>query len=593
MHNSPIKRDFFAIPLLYYFFLTAYVYANSNLSGSVSLSYIENKSATQASTTKKDSFVQKYAIGYRDSVYSPKLLSFDLKTSLYLQNSEIETNNQKSSSDSRGENYNINLNFIKDTFMPFSISKGKNYTPYWSVINGESSFADQNTESTGLTGAFKLRFFDLTYSALESKSTKKDDISTTTIDNNDYSLSLYKAFEDKRINIQHSYNEGDYALDSTRSSNRYSQNNRADNSIINFGWDIRDTLKLSTYATYRNNKIIDKTGEIGATEVKSSTANIGMRWIPSKKYSASFNMNINKIESLESTSDSAMFSENLSYIATPEITLNQNILVFNTVTNSVSYDIYSAGVGSLYQKSLSSTLSLNAGVNFNKKVQLNDFADTNTSSKNIDYDTYGINAGITKKIENIDSTISANANYNDQISTSGDDNTRTSLNINLFTFLENNIKNNFSVNYAKERGFNFSGISDKLIKREIEVRTISDSLNYTTRIGFKGRLSTGAGVSQRETVSITNIGDIKTSNTYPYADISFNYTIWRTMVFISNAKVSQDSTYDMTNYTAFAAINYNYRKVQMTISTNYLRRDDSQTTTSEQSSINMLISRTF
>ncbi|MDQ1337289.1 MAG: hypothetical protein QG617_256, partial [Campylobacterota bacterium] len=534
------------------------------------------------SKTEMNSFVQRYSIGYRGSAYSPKFLSYTLRTSLFLEDREDSTNNIKSNSNNRGETYDVNIDFIKDTFIPFSIRTAKTYTPYSSVIDGESTFTEQKTDTNGIMGSIKLRFFDINYGVSESQMETKSDITVTDIDKKDYYVTLYKSLEDKKIFLRHSYDE--FKNQTSGYIDTISET-KSRNLNGTFDWNPKKSIALSSYANQRDDITYDS---------KTTSGNINLRWVPTELFNISNSLSLINLESNNTVNDSVIFSESSSYKLSKEISLNQNLLLSTSQTDSqattTTSDTYSLGVGVGYNKPISETLSFNANGGIDARVL--DY-ESNTSSDQTQYNGYNLGAGFIKELKSINSKFHADSYLNGHRSSSSDDSDRISANLSLYTFLDSNIRNVLTATYSIDSSYYMQGTDDNLTKRDIQMQTITESIEYSDRIGFKGRYSLGAGISQSESAHTTNNETTKSTSTRPSIRATLGYNIWRSLIFNSSIDINQDAAYDMTNYQANASLGYNLRKIQMTLATNYLKRDEKGETISEQSGINFQISRPF
>lgn len=553
--------------------------------GSLEYGYTKDDASSSYSTSSRSSFVQNYTLGKRGSIYSPNLMSYLLQSSLFLNDTQGSTNDLANDSSSKNINYRINTEFIRGTKYPFSVFADRTTNPYSSIQPGSSLSFNQETGRYGFSGSAELPYFSLRYSAEASTMKRDEGYADETRNNKEYMVSIYKHFTDGTFSAVYNDTYRDYDRRDHDSNLTSSWADHIRNARMNGSWNVDKTLRIASALSYQDNSYL------GTTNVNGS---VNTNWRPSDRYSAGLDLSANTYKGVDTRSDILTLGGNSYYQMTPEFSTTQNVMLSSISGNLMSQKAETLTVGGNYVKTLEDTLVVNASANIMLKGEQNSAAsDINATLPDRTSYAYTLTTGASKRIDAINSRVSANASYYDSVSSTNESTNRISANMMLNADLQENLTYTLSSYFTKEQNqyLQSYAISDSnMTQRDYQVLALDNMVRYWHNVGFSGKVSLGGGVSY--TISQSNESE-KVTRVFPHVESSFSYRFFNSLLLNSSLSASQDNVTDLTNYSAYLGFNYTLRKIIMSFGTRYFTQTGGTIGERRQNSTFFKISRTF
>jgi len=307
--------------------------------------------------TDRKSFVQNYQLGYESFIYSPRLLTYDLGFSLYIDNSNTDVNNNgteiKSKNETKHTNYKAYLNFIKKTRYPFTIFYEKIDSPLWSTAPNGTTLVTYKTDKSGIYGRAKLETFNLNYEYKQTKTEKTESFAFENGDNRRFAIGLSKQFdENKTASINYSHETRDYYRTDRGLNYQDSWHDVVDNAIATYSWIISKTVQFTGAVNYLKNEYL---------EYENLSGTASLNWAPNEKHNENFSITVDNSKTREGSNTFISANEAGSYIHTENLTTSHSFQVYNARGDLYNLTLASVTGGVNYLKSFSDTFNTSVG----------------------------------------------------------------------------------------------------------------------------------------------------------------------------------------------------------------------------------------
>ncbi len=554
--------------------LYAYNYRDKGAYGGIEFRYVDDYYETNSSVTSQKAFIQEYMLGYMGNVYSPRLLDYTVEGVLRFENIDDKTQGVKSTTKIDSQDYKVNLAFIKETKYPFTLYAQRTNRPYSTIYSQSINRYTQDLEKYGIMGSMKFDLFTLNYGASKNKRVQEDIATLQNRDTTSYNISARR--NEANYNIQVSYNHLKRITDQTYANSKTSRINQTDDTAdIRYGWNISDTLTLSSGLRYLQSDYY---------RTKTTTADANLRWVPNKKYNGMVSVSASRSDQYGNAydiGDAQLYSnqvdvininQNFNYNVTPQLILTQNMSYYDFSSDRSSGTIYSLRLGANYSKQLKENTRMQLSSSIDMRSSKNETSGTEYSSyQSLDKESYRVNLGarLNQNLPSIRSTLNTGVTYYGMRTSLDETRDRYSLNGSLFTRLFGEFSNRIDVSYMDDESLTYLSSLDGLYSRSITRLDVGEYIDYATRLGIRGRLSLKVGVRYSE---IDNDG-LVVSRTVPRADMNLNYRFWQRLIFSAGAHVDKDLTYNYINYSANANISYKIRKVSFSMGYQYFKTE--------------------
>lgn len=550
--------------------------------GNLEYGYMQENSKAPGMNIEQSTILQNYMLGMRGSVYSPNLLSYLLQGSFQLQDIDGQTNNVAMNSSRNSSNYRINTDFIRTTNYPVSFYTEKTSNPYNSIQGNQPFTYNEVSDRYGVMGSAQLPYFDLRYSAESSDLQRNETFAEETRKNTGYMVSLSKNFQDGMFSAVYNDTNINYTRDDRYFHAKQDLTDHRRDARIMGNLKIDKTLQLSSNVGYRENSYAN---------LKNLSGNVNLNWNPNERYRASADVSANLQSDNNTSTNMVIVGGNSFYQMTPEFSTIQNVSLYQIGGNQTGMTMGMATIGGRYTKKLDNDVTVNGGADIGLRHEQHDVAsDVNSSLNNRSMYTYTLTAGISKRMEALRSNISANTSYFRSVSTLDEKSSRLTANVNFTSAWKENISFSVLGYYYKENSLYFVGDITGLEQRNSEQLTVNNILRYWQDIGYNGRVSIGGGVMY----TMTQLDQYERVNRLlPTVDGSLSYRFLDTLFLTSNIMASQDTVSDLTNYSGYVGLNYNLRKMAMSMGARHLHQTGGSAVSSSRNSFFFKISRPF
>ncbi len=546
-----MKRIFLA-PVLAAFILPATLNADYTRGVYGKLEYVlmhDNISDKYNSTDRK-SFVQNYQIGYEKYIYSPRLLTYDLGLSFYIDNSTSDITNGNSTTKSKNEtkhtNYKAYLHFIKESNYPFTIYYEKIDSPLWSTAPSGTTLVTYKTNKTGIYGRTKLKAFNLHYEYRQADTEKTESFAYETGNNKRFAIGLDKQFDENRtVTLNYSHEMRDYYRTDRGLGYTDSWNDVIDTANVAYSWIISETLNMSAYANYLKNDYLN---------YEDLTGTVSLGWRPNKKHSENLSFTADNTKTKSGTNNFYSLSESGSYKVTDNFSTNHNFQAYNASGDLYNLTLFSATFGTNYLKQFSQTFNASFGASVTGRSETYDYSDENVSIQDRNMLSYNLSSSLSKSFKEERSNISAGVSYYQLISTTSDATQRITMNAGYNKSFTDQLKYILKF-YSTYDNNTYTSADGNETQRTTKIFSADTSLDYWRAVGYNGKMTLKAGVMYSAGTYISRVN--------PYGTFSFFYMLRRDLMFKTLARVSTDTGYDVTSYTGTADLIYRIRKVEM------------------------------
>lgn len=561
--------------------------------GDIEFEYSKSVKSANLSTNKNTQVSKLIALGYNDYIYSPKILLYNLYFKFSNIVSKTSVGNNKSETNYKTTQYNLNFKFIKDSFLPFSINTSKSLSPFINFNSQGKAETTNESNNKSLNGSLILRNINLNYSINEvlnensnstgltkNKTNNKSINFRQSFTNSNYFLSytklnkMYDIFYDnlnKEKEVVDTFNFGvkvkqhNINYSKTKKTAKNTQNiegdlNEETNSASLF-LDISENIKLSTNIN-KHESFIDKT--------LNTIVNSNISWKLNKKSDIYFSASSNEYKdlNLENMNKSLLFSSNyqilnnlstsytFSYLPSETFEKNDNLLTTNK---------YSSNTLSLsYGKKISNNKQLTLGGSISRNQNKSNIEKSNNKSSN-----YSLVSILKNKLSRF-SYLENKLMYSISQSEKSDDLSKL---IFANTYKQNityNFLYNLSLDYERRENFAFENSS---FDYKEDIINLSNSLSYSYNIDVRGKVYLNANLLyyNYKRKGLTNQ---KESYYTPIFKANVNYKILRTLSFYLKSEIKDDTKNSIRNYRFNPGLKYKYRKIKIDFSSEYLKQED-------------------
>ncbi len=532
------------LPVLLYADYTRGVY------GKIEYVLMNDDLSDRYNSTKRKSFVQNYQIGFEKYIYSPRLLTYDLGLSFYIDNSTSDITNGNSTTRSENEtkhtNYKAYLHFIKESDYPFTLYYEKKDSPLWSTTPNDSTLITYKTDNSGFYGRVKLDAFNFNYEYRQSDTEKSESFAYETGSNKRYGFGLDKQFDDNRtLTFTYSHQTRDYYRRDKDINLLDSWNDVIDTANIAYSWVISKTLQMSAYANYLQNDYL---------EYENSTGTVSIRYRPNKKHAESLSFTADNTKTKSGTNRTLSLNESGNYQFTDNFSTNHNFQLYNASGDLYNLTLLSGTFGTNYLKRFSESFNASFGASVTGRNETYDYSDQNISIQDRNMISYNLSTSMSKTFKESRSNVNAGLSYYQLLSSTSDATQRVSLNAGYNKNFTDQFKYNLKL-YSTYDNNTYTATDSNETQRTTKIFSADTSLDYWRAVGYNGKMTLKAGVNYSAGTYLNRVN--------PYGTFSFFYMLRRDLMFKTLARVSTDTGYNITSYTGSSDLIYRIRKIEM------------------------------
>ena len=345
-----------------------------NLSGDIGIEYSKKKTQSNE-TTELDRLSEVINLKYRNFLYDKRILDyyFNLKFSK-IDEDGIDNNRDKNSSYENAE-YDISLNFLQKSFMPFQV-KAKHVQKPSTIIN-EDSIVETIFDKTeySLRGRIDNSYMNIAYNASLSKSDTSSQLGDKIFDSNSLGLNFSKEFSDESrvsLDLSHSNSNtqmfyGDF-LKEDRAKNTISTSYSNKNFSVNLNYTKKDekdektdgsedytidTMYSSIKYKFSDELTINNTLESeknGKNDSLNNSGNIRLRWLPSKSYDALVSIDANEYSVGDENYDNYGLNISSSYRINKNWSNSQNLNFLDVITPASTHRTFLVSTQQIIKK---------------------------------------------------------------------------------------------------------------------------------------------------------------------------------------------------------------------------------------------------
>ncbi len=500
--------------------------------------------------TDRKSFVQNYQLGYESFVYSPRLLTYDLGFSFYVDSSDTDVNNNGTTTRSRNEtkhtNYKAYLNFIKKTKYPFTIYYEKIDSPIWSTAPNGTTLITYKTDKSGIYGRVNLDLFSLNYEYRQTKSEKTESFAFENGDNKRFSIGISKQFDENRTaSINYSHEIRNYYRTDTGLNYQDSWNDVVDNAVATYSWIISRTMQFSGAVNYMKNEYL---------EYEDLTGTVSLNWTPNKKHNENFSLTVDNSKTKDGSNTAISANETGSHKLTENLTTNHGVQIYNAKGDLYNLTLASVTAGANYMKKFSDTFNATVGATVTGRTEKYDYSESNTTIQDRNIFSYTLSSGLSKTFPEDRSALSAGVSYYQLISTTSDATNRLTTNASYNKKFTERLSYYLKFYSTTDRN-TYTAADNNASTRTTNIISVDNNLNYWRPVGYNGKMTLKGGVIYSSGTFANRVN--------PYGALTFFYMLRRDLIFKSVARVSSDTAYNVTSYTGTADIIYRIRKVEL------------------------------
>ncbi|WP_299987529.1 hypothetical protein [Sulfuricurvum sp.] len=522
------------------------VFGGQNFYGNIEYGYAEDQFSSDSDyDSTRSSFTQNYMLGFRDYIYSPKLLKYDLQYGIAMNDLKTDNGDYTTSANSKNSTYRTDLSFLNSSDYPFTLSAEKTSSPYSSSDSIATLTTNQTSERYGINGSLRTRSFDLSYALDTSTMDRTDPYSVEVRDNQNFRLNISKQDPTSGFRVSLSEFNRNYIRDDKYSAIRDDWSDRGEEIRADYTWHPNKEWNIGTNGSYYTSSYSD---------LSTVSAGGNVQWRPNDKFIASGLLFGSKMSAAGNDYTNFNAAFNSMYMITPELSTNQSVSYFQSNSDNYVSKLTMVSAGGTHTKQFENNLIVSTSASLVARMQ--QLTNELNSTANSDLTSYGTTIGtnVSKQFGSSNTRVFAAANY--YVLSGADDTVRFSGNMGIS---DNYGKFGYSVSGFYTREETTINLPDTEETQVLEMESVGmdSSVRYNSSIGFQGQFSSNAGV----TYSRNRYTDLVTTRLYPHADISFNYQLMDSLMWTSGANVSRDMSYDLTNYGIFLGINYQLRSV--------------------------------
>ncbi len=553
-----------------------------NLSGDIGVEYSKQETKNEKET-QTDKLSQVLNLRYRNFLYDQRMLDYYFLLKFSKTDEDGKDNNQDKSSNYENTEYDIGLNFLQKSFMPFHIKARHTEKP--STIINEDSIVETTFNKTdySLRGRVETPYLNIDYNANLDQSETSSQLGNKDLDSNSFGISFSKEFKDEsrlslmlgqsnsdtktlygdfleedrsKKNISTSYSTKDFHVNLN-----YTKKDESNNSVNNDETYTIDSIYSSLRYRFSDELSVNSsfdTEKNGKNESKNNSGDLRLTWKPSKSYNALVSIDANEYKVEDESYENYGVNISSNYKINKNWSNSQNLNFLNVLTPASTHESLFLSTTTNYRKDISpkTKFYLNNTISYitNDNTSL-DATNEIEDDKTITFDT---TLGINKKFDFWNARNGYELNYVKSFEEGNKDSQVIKLSTYLNTFPASNIEYNIEADISEE---------DKNEKEKKVVR-IKNLFKYSKNIDVRGRLSITTGLNYKFEKEDRNT--IKSLD--PSLSFSFNYRLWRTLSFKTIYDIMVDESNKSTNHQLNAGLYYKYRNFEVDLTTKIIRQ---------------------
>lgn len=601
----------FAFFILLVTSLHAKYYKDKGLSGKLAFSSRNETFTTKSVENTQNDFMQEYGLRYQGNIYNPKLIDYDL--SAVFRFNDIKYNGVNSgNTDLDSTDYNLNINFLGATSVPFTIYARKTDRPTTTIYYDSRIKLQEANEKKGLRGLIKLSSnLNIDYEIYDENYIRENETKTLDVNN-----TIKEQFQVQQNDIRTYKTALRYTTRKNNMNLRFQQDLRdiltltqlktgvdidvdsvqtVDNTLrFNSRTEMSPDFVLSTFANYTSREIWNS---------ETLNANVNLDWVPKgAKYNGAVSISfdrakfsiINDLNASDTNiqnfnTDLLQFRQKFNYKITRNFVIQQvvNLTAYDSNTAKGQSDGLNLRLN--YTKRLNSQTKIRAAANIDAKNNHDEYttADTNISALSVNeineiLYTYDASTGILQAFPFIFSKLDISFRYSGRDSSlnkkSNNYVTALSLNSSLWKFT-----NSFNSSYtASDNMTSLKSINTTSIH-------MTEKFNFSSQLWTKGRIFTSVGYRYDKTDS--NI--LFLYRKYITSNINFNYRFFNSIDCSINANLEKETVQDQIIIQEEAKIRYTAGKTEMALSYRYNKTGTNLSLNTARSIIEATLVRRF
>ncbi|MDT8337670.1 MAG: hypothetical protein RQ763_00580 [Sulfurimonas sp.] len=519
--------------------LSANEFPDRGFYGSLNFLYTDDNYINSGSENSKENFLQEYKLGYAGNIYSPRLLDYKIEALLRFDKEEVTRDTETIKQNSNGEDYKVNLNFIKDTNFPFTIYANKSERPINTVYSAYTTNYAYDTKSEGATGSLNFNPYMFTYGATTTKTTAefRDRLQDTKTTAYSGSFRYSEGAHNMKANYLHSIldNEQNYINDEIISVSQTKD-------VLNLShtWRASDDFTLNSKASYENDEYYAR---------ETIDAGVDLNWRPKEAdYDAYLSVLGTTMEYGDSLGgqkyvfDSVNVNQRFNYRLTETITLSEGAMLFfyDSPTSKGSNSYVNLDATHKYDTTIFSDMPFNltsrAGVQKNDS-NIESIYDGNSTSTKTSTERYDIslNARAKKSFPKINSDLTLTSGYFHSLYSTDREEQRYNFGIYFLSKIFDIFNNNITARYTQTNMSAEPSADEGDTKSSYSQTNIMESLDFNFRLGVRGRVGFRVGAEYINTKSDA----VSSSRVDPRAEANLNYRLFKNWKFDASARISE------------------------------------------------------
>lgn len=519
--------------------LSAQEHPDKGAYGSLRFMYTEDEYANSTMESSRENFTKELKLGYGGNIYSPRLLDYTIEGLIRYDDETIQRDAYTSKQKSTGNDYNANLNFIKETKFPFTLYANRQERPVNTVYSAYSTNYVYETSSEGASGSVDFEPYMFTYGVINTKTIAEfsDRLQNSQTSTYNSSFRYSEGAHNVQANYSHAIqeNEQQYINDAITSVNQVKD-------IFNIAhtWNASKDLRVSSGASYESDEFYMS---------ENIDADVNLYWNPEgKDYEGSFSAYGSKMEYADSIGaqkyvfNSINLNQTFNYKLTENINLSENAMMYlydsPSAKGSNSYVNLDAmhNYTTTFFEDVPFSLLSRVGVQKNDSTYKTNLENNSTTaSTSIERYNFDVNARARKEFPSLKSTLNLDSGYYLSIYSIEQEEQRYNFNIFFLSKLFSIVNNNISARYMQTDRSSISKETGEETKNSYSTTSLMEMLDFYFNLGMRGRAGFKVGVEYEKMQS-----DQQTlSRVSPRGEVNLNYRFFKNWMFDSSARVSE------------------------------------------------------
>lgn len=598
---------------LFCFILSLNINAKSTpdkgLYGSLNFLYYDENIETKYKYNVQD-FTKELKLGYMGNLYSPKLLTYKLDSTLSYQDIRNKYQNTKYNLESETLDYNLNLAFLKESRFPFTYYKNKSDNPITKFDYSDSYQFIYKSENSGLNGSIKLNDLNINYNFAQNNISSQAQEYLNNTDQEIYTTSLryYKKNHKFNINYQHLDRQNSMVSNDPLVNNENSS--QVDDSLMfKYNSNISKSLTFDSSASYF-------TSEYLQYENETSYLDLNLNWKPDNDYRGNIYFRSSRLKTqydtnednsttiVNQTFDTFNFSQNFGYAYTKNLNFSQNLseYLYDSDTSKGLITNFQLRVNHKYQNTAikDSIFLIKSSADYQKLINTKEDKILNIEDNtNTNIYTLSLVPGLTTDFSKINTTSYLGADFYDTHSSNNEYTQRYGLSLKLNSKFLYIARNNFT-SYVSKTNTNikwdrFNDNNETIIitnSSSVTTKRLTDTVNVSFRLRNKGTINCKTGVNYSKTSSKEN----SIEYTKILGEMILKYRFTRKLNFTADIYADKDVTNKLNTGRGKVLISYMAGKTNISAGYNYyktLADNDSSFQTWSRSRLSAKLTRKF